>query len=76
MPGDGPGLERLTGELRELEKRLSQLLRDSSKDQERPRGYWASLVQKVNRVFFVCYVTTVGVFLAGIFSKWMESDSS
>lgn len=70
----GADWERLTKELRELEKTLSQLFK-GAKDEERPPGYWSGLVQKVNRIFFVCYVTTVAVFLAVIFSKWLESDS-
>lgn len=75
LRGDGADLERLPDELRELEKTLSQLFKSSNKE-ERPGGYWSSLVKKVNRVFFICYITTAGVFLAVIFSKWIESDSS
>lgn len=71
LRGDGPDLERLSDELRELEKTLSQLL----KDEERSGGYWTSLVKKINRIFFICYVTTAGVFLAVIFYKWIETDS-
>lgn len=63
-------MERLSDELRELEKTLSQLL----KDEERSGGYWTSLVKKINRVFFICYVTTAGVFLAVIFYQWIETD--
>lgn len=75
MRGDGLDWERLSDELRELEKTLAQLVK-SSKDEERPSGYWTSLVKKINRIFFVCYISTVAVFLAVIFSKWMETDSS
>lgn len=73
LRGDCPDLEKLSDELRELEKTLSQLLRSSR--EEKPGGYWASQVKKVNRIFFIFYVTTVGVFLAVIYTKWNETDS-
>lgn len=74
MRGDCLDLEKLSDELRVLEKTLSQLL-NSTNGQDRPGGYWSSLVKKVNRIFFICYVTTVGVFLAVIYTKWNEADS-
>lgn len=75
LRGEGPDLERLSEELRELEKTLSQLL-SGARDEERPGGYWAKLVKKVNRIFFICYIATVGVFLTVIFVKWNERDGS
>lgn len=73
MRGDCPDLEKLSDELRELEKTLSQLL--SSSREEKPGGYWAHLAKKVNRIFFIFYLTTVVVFLAVIYTKWNEADS-
>lgn len=66
-------MEKLSDELRELEKTLSQLL--SSSREEKPGGYWADLAKKVNRIFFIFYLTTVVVFLAVIYTKWNETDS-
>lgn len=73
LRGDCPDLEKLSDELRELEKTLSQLL--SSSREEKPGGYWANMAKKVNRIFFIIYSSTVVVFLAVIYSKWNESDS-
>lgn len=73
MRGDCPDLEKLSDELRELEKTLSRLL--SSTREEKPGGYWAKLAKKVNRIFFIFYVTTVVVFLAVVYAKWNEADS-
>lgn len=73
MRGDCPDLEKLSDELRELEKTLSQLL--SSSREEKPGGYWAHLAKKVNRIFFIFYLTTVVVFLAVIYTKWNETES-
>lgn len=73
LRGDCPDMEKLSDELRELEKTLSQLL--SSSREEKPGGYWADLAKKVNRIFFIFYVTTVVVFLAVIYTKWNETDS-
>ncbi|XP_056898002.1 5-hydroxytryptamine receptor 3A-like isoform X2 [Takifugu flavidus] len=73
LRGDCPDLEKLSDELRELEKTLSQLL--SSSREEKPGGYWADLAKKVNRIFFIFYLTTVVVFLAVIYTKWNETDS-
>lgn len=61
-------LEKLSDELRGMEKTLSLLL-SSRKEEERP-GHWTRLAKKVNRVFFGFYVTVVILFLTVIFLKW------
>lgn len=65
-------LEKLADELREIEKTLSLLL--NSKEEEKP-GYWTNMAKTVNRVFFVCYVNVVCVFLIVIFVKWNDTES-
>lgn len=64
-------MEKLSDELREIEKTLSLLL---NKEQEKP-GYWTNMAKTVNRVFFVCYVNVVGIFLIFIFVTWNDTES-
>lgn len=61
-------MEKLSDELREMEKTLSLLL--SNRKQEEKPGYWTRVAKRVNRVFFIVYVTVVSLFLICIFSKW------
>ncbi|XP_034564111.1 5-hydroxytryptamine receptor 3A-like [Notolabrus celidotus] len=61
-------LEKLSEELREIEKTLSLLLKNMKKE-EKP-GYWTKVAKIVNRVFFIFYVTVVTLFLIVIFYKW------
>ncbi|XP_067432642.1 5-hydroxytryptamine receptor 3A-like isoform X1 [Thunnus thynnus] len=60
-------LEKLSDELREMEKTLTLLL-NSSKEEK--CGYWTRVAKRVNRVFFILYVTVVSLFLILIFSNW------
>ncbi|XP_037611652.1 5-hydroxytryptamine receptor 3A-like [Sebastes umbrosus] len=61
-------LEKLSDELREMERTLSLLL-CNRKEEEKP-GYWTGVAKIVNRVFFIFYITVVSVFLIIIFVKW------
>lgn len=66
-------MERLSDELRGVQKTLSLIL-NNRKEEEGP-GYWTSVAKKVNRVFFILYVTLVCLFLIAIFLKWHEAQS-
>lgn len=66
-------LEKLSDELRKIEKTLSLLL-NNRKEEEKP-GYWTSVAKKVNRVFFIFYVTVVTLFLIVIFFKWNDAQN-
>ncbi|XP_042364261.1 5-hydroxytryptamine receptor 3A-like [Plectropomus leopardus] len=61
-------LEKLSDELRAMEKTLSLLL-SNRKEKEKP-GYWTGVAKIVNRVFLIFYLTVVCVFLIVIFIKW------
>ncbi|XP_061666974.1 5-hydroxytryptamine receptor 3A-like isoform X6 [Syngnathoides biaculeatus] len=61
-------LQKLSGELRQTERALSLLL-DGRK--EKPKtGYWTQVAGRLNRIFFVFYLTVVVIFLTILFSKW------
>ncbi len=68
---DFHALEKLSDELREMEKTLSQLL-SNRKEEEKP-GYWTRVARRVNRVFFIVYVSVVSLFLIFIFSEWSST---
>ncbi|XP_026207666.1 5-hydroxytryptamine receptor 3A-like [Anabas testudineus] len=61
-------LEKLSDELRNVEKTLSLLL-NNRKEEEKP-GYWTTVAMRLNKIFFIFYVTMIGLFLAFIFLKW------
>ncbi|KAK2820595.1 hypothetical protein Q5P01_023554 [Channa striata] len=61
-------LEKLSDELKAMEKTLALLL-NSRKEEEKP-GYWTRLAKRLNKVFFIFYVTIVSLFLVFIFLKW------
>ncbi|KAL3967954.1 NLR family CARD domain-containing protein 3 [Sarotherodon galilaeus] len=61
-------LERLSDELREIEKTLTRLL-NYKREKDKP-GYWTIVAKRVNKVFFVFYITVVTLFLSLIFSNW------
>ncbi|KAF3853809.1 hypothetical protein F7725_014497 [Dissostichus mawsoni] len=50
-------LEKLSDELREMQKTLSLLL-SNTKEVAKP-GYWTKVAKKVNKVFFIFYLTVV-----------------
>ncbi|XP_044033748.1 5-hydroxytryptamine receptor 3A-like [Siniperca chuatsi] len=61
-------LEKLSDELKEMNKTLTLLL-SNRKEEEKP-GYWTRVAKRVNRVFFIFYVTVVSLFLTFVFLKW------
>ncbi|XP_070783700.1 5-hydroxytryptamine receptor 3A-like [Enoplosus armatus] len=61
-------LEKLSDELREMEKTLTLLL-SNRKEEEKP-GYWTRVANRVNRVFFIFYITVVSLFLTFVFLEW------
>ncbi|XP_060884687.1 5-hydroxytryptamine receptor 3A-like [Labrus mixtus] len=65
-------LEKLSGELGQIEKTLSLLLHNMKKE-EKP-GYWTTVAERLNRVFFILYLTVVCLFLSIIFSKWNSEE--
>ncbi|XP_031171418.2 5-hydroxytryptamine receptor 3A-like [Sander lucioperca] len=67
-------LEKLSDELREMEKTLSLLL-NNRKEEEKP-GYWTKVAKKVNRIFFIFYVIVITLFLIIIFLQWNNSEGS
>lgn len=66
-------LERLSDELRAMEKMLTLLFK-SNKDEE-TSGYWNRVATRVDKAFFVFYVLVVILFLVFIFLEW-QSDSN
>nr|XP_046234310.1 5-hydroxytryptamine receptor 3A-like [Scatophagus argus] len=64
-------LEKLSDELKEIEKTLSLLLSDRKEDEK--CGYWTRVAKGVNRAFFVFYVAVVSLFLIVIFLKWKNA---
>uniref|UniRef100_I3KVL8 Uncharacterized protein n=1 Tax=Oreochromis niloticus TaxID=8128 RepID=I3KVL8_ORENI len=61
------GLEEVSDELREIGKTISLLIGNRK---EEKFGYWAKMVKKINKAFFIFYVTTVTVFLSVLVSLW------
>lgn len=42
--------------------------------QEEKIGYWTKLAGRINKIFGACYVISVIVFLAIMFSFWTRED--
>ncbi|XP_037611750.1 5-hydroxytryptamine receptor 3A-like [Sebastes umbrosus] len=61
-------LEKVSDELREVEKTLILLL------SSRKPGYWTRVAKTINKVFFISYVTVAVLFLTVIFSIWIHAD--
>ncbi|XP_038551093.1 5-hydroxytryptamine receptor 3A-like [Micropterus salmoides] len=61
-------LERLSDELRGMEKTLTLLLSDTKEEEK--AGYWTRVAKRVNIVFFIFYVIVVSLFLTFVFLKW------
>lgn len=61
-------LERLSEELRGVEKALLQLF--NNKKQNEGPGYWTPLARKFNKAFFFFYVVSVITFLSCLFTEW------
>ncbi|XP_008435193.1 5-hydroxytryptamine receptor 3A-like isoform X2 [Poecilia reticulata] len=69
---EGPlTLEMFSDELKEMKKMITLLNTDK---QEEKRGYWTKLAERINKIFAICYVTSIIVFLAIIFSMWTAAE--
>ncbi|KAM6899195.1 5-hydroxytryptamine receptor 3A-like [Lycodopsis pacificus] len=65
-------LEKISGELKEMEKTLTQVLH-STKEEGKP-GYWTRVAKIINIVFFFFYVTAASVLLSVLFILWNEPE--
>ncbi|XP_037546866.1 5-hydroxytryptamine receptor 3A-like [Nematolebias whitei] len=63
-------LERLSEELRAVEKTLTQLF----KAKEAEPGYWSRVAKKVDKVFLIFYITVISVFLVVMFFEWNSAE--
>ncbi|XP_061612914.1 5-hydroxytryptamine receptor 3A-like [Phyllopteryx taeniolatus] len=72
MPDQGGALcqmlEKLSDELRQMERAMTLLL--NGRKEKRKMGYWAQVAGRLNRIFFIIYLTVVIIFLSILFSKW------
>ncbi|XP_038592498.1 5-hydroxytryptamine receptor 3A-like [Micropterus salmoides] len=62
-------LKKVSDDLTEVEKTLTVLL-NSRKEEGKP-GYWTGVANRINKVFFIFYVTVASLFLACIFITWI-----
>ncbi|XP_034564371.1 5-hydroxytryptamine receptor 3A-like [Notolabrus celidotus] len=46
----------------------------SSTEEERQTGYWERMTKKINRVFFLFYITSASLFLAFMSYNWIKED--
>ncbi|XP_070708058.1 5-hydroxytryptamine receptor 3A-like [Pempheris klunzingeri] len=65
-------LEKVSDELREVEKTLSLIL--NTRNEERKPLYWAGVVKTINKVFFIFYVSVATVFLTVLFFLWRYAE--
>ncbi|XP_032429582.1 5-hydroxytryptamine receptor 3A-like [Xiphophorus hellerii] len=65
-------LERLSDELRAMQKMLTLLFK-SNKDEE-TSGYWNRVATRVDKAFFFFYVLVVILFLVFIFLEWQRDS--
>ncbi|XP_072230087.1 5-hydroxytryptamine receptor 3A-like [Leuresthes tenuis] len=61
-------LERLSDELRKMEKTLSLILK--TQKEEEKLGYWTRVAKRVNKYFLIFYVTVSILFLLVIYLQW------
>lgn len=64
-------LDKLTQELRAIDRTLSLVL-DGREEATKPH-YWTRMAKRLNKAFFVFYVTVVIVFLIFIYLKWIDA---
>lgn len=64
-------LDKLTKELQAIDRTLSLVL-DGREEATKP-GYWTRVAKRLNKAFFVFYVTVVIVFLIFIYLKWIDA---
>lgn len=65
-------LVKLLAELKGIEKTLSLLF--NNRNEEEKQGYWTCVAKKVNKTFFIFYVTVVVLFLIVVFVKWNNAQ--
>lgn len=63
-------LEKLSEELLGIKKTLSRIL--DEQEEEKKAGYWTRVAKRVNKAFFIFYVTVLTVFLIVIYLKWND----
>ncbi|XP_013862420.1 5-hydroxytryptamine receptor 3A [Austrofundulus limnaeus] len=64
-------LERLSEELRAMEKTMTQLFKDKKEEKS---GYWSRVATKVDRVFLIFYIALIVAFLAVMFFEWNGTE--
>lgn len=64
-------LDKLTKELQRIDRTLSLVL-EGREEATKPR-YWTRMAKRLNKAFFVFYVTVVIVFLIFIHLKWIDA---
>lgn len=64
-------LDRLSKELQAIERTLSLVLH--AREEATKPGYWTRVAKRLNKAFFVFYVTVVIVFLIFIYLKWIDA---
>ncbi|XP_017290046.1 5-hydroxytryptamine receptor 3A isoform X2 [Kryptolebias marmoratus] len=70
--GDYYTLERLSEELRAMEKTITLLF----KDKEEKPGYWFRVAKKVDKVFLIFYVMVIVAFLVVMFFEWKSAEEA
>ncbi|XP_032359089.1 5-hydroxytryptamine receptor 3A [Etheostoma spectabile] len=68
LTDESNALEKVSDELREVEKTLLLIL--NNKNEDGKPGYWTRMVKTINKFFFIFYVTVASLFLLVIFLMW------
>ncbi|KAM3592810.1 uncharacterized protein V6R79_025587 [Siganus canaliculatus] len=69
-------LEKLSDDLKVMEKTLSLLLSSRRKEEEEKSSSWTRLAMKVDRIFFIFYLVVISLFLGLLFLEWTAATSS
>ncbi|XP_034715363.1 5-hydroxytryptamine receptor 3A-like [Etheostoma cragini] len=72
LTDESNALEKVSDELREVEKALFLLL--NNKNEDGKPGYWTRVAKTINKVFFFFYVTVASLFLLVIFLIWNHAQ--
>ncbi|XP_042364146.1 5-hydroxytryptamine receptor 3A-like [Plectropomus leopardus] len=65
-------LEKVSDELRAVQETLNLVL--NSRREEGKPGYWTRVTKRINKVFFIFYITVASVFLVVLFSAWTDAE--
>nr|XP_043870401.1 5-hydroxytryptamine receptor 3A-like [Solea senegalensis] len=57
--------------LYEVRNQIKTLLLSDRKEEAKP-GYWTKVARRINKVFIICYVSAIIVFLVNMFSIWTD----